>query len=94
MYSKEADLLRRISESRKAIRLKHLQLKNHMFQVDDNINKVFKPIINPLNKIASLKNINSSSISENSNVSKFKQPIIHHSTPLKKIKQSTFTETK
>ena len=76
MYSKEADLLKKISEARKAIRLKHLQLKNHTFQVDDNINKIFKPIITPLNKIASLKNISNSSSSEISNIPKSEQSIM------------------
>lgn len=87
MFSKEADLLEKISESRKAIRLKHMALKNHMFTVHDNINKVLKPIIHPLNKIASIKSQTNShkftSLNDNLRKSQIKNLPFRHSTPIK-----------
>ena len=52
MFSKEAALLQQINESRKAIRQKHLQLKVGLSDMQDEVTKVFKPIVQPLNKIA------------------------------------------
>ena len=52
MFSKEAALLKQIDESRKAIRQKHLQLKVGLSDVQDEVTKVFKPIVQPLNQIA------------------------------------------
>ena len=51
MFSKEAALLKQIDESRKAIRQKHLQLKVGPSDVQDEVTKVFKPIVQPLNKM-------------------------------------------
>ena len=91
LYSKEADLLKKNSELRKAIRLKHLHLKNHTFQVKDDINESSKALITPLNKIASLKNISNSSLSEISNIPKSEQSIIKYSTPIKKNSLTPFS---
>ena len=52
MFSKEAALLQQIADSRKVIRQKHLQLKLGLQDVQDDVTKVLKPIVNPLNKIA------------------------------------------
>ena len=68
MFSKEAALLKQINESRKAIRQKHLQLKVGLSDVQDEVTKVFKPIVQPLNKMV-----------EKSTA--LKQP--GHSTPIK-----------
>lgn len=52
MFSKEAALLKRIDESRQAIRQKHFQLKQGLQDVQDEVSKVFKPIVKPLNEMA------------------------------------------
>ena len=74
MFSKEAALLKQIDESRKAIRQKHLQLKVGLSDVQDEVTKVFKPIVQPLNKMV-----------EKSTALKQQD----HSTPIK-LKKSLF----
>lgn len=55
MLSREVAILKQIDESRRAIKQKHLQLKHGLQDIQENIGKVFKPIVQPLNQIASLK---------------------------------------
>lgn len=52
MFTKEAALLQQIADSRAAIRQKHLQLKHGLQDVQEEIGKVFKPIVQPLEKMA------------------------------------------
>lgn len=75
MFSKEAELLKQIDESRKAIRQKHLQLKVGLSDIQDEVSKVFKPIVQPLDKIAGKS-------------TKFEKQV--HSTPIKS-KHSLFS---
>lgn len=75
MFSKEAELLKQIDESRKAIRQKHLQLKIGLSDIQDEVSKVFKPIVQPLNKM----------VGEST---KFEKQV--HSTPIKS-KNSLFS---
>lgn len=69
MLSRQADILKQIDESRKAIKQKHLQLKHGLRDIQDDVAKIFKPIIQPLNQIA--------------NPPSQKKTKIHHSTPKK-----------
>ena len=52
MYSKEADLLKQIAASRKAIRHKHMQIKSGLQENEEKFSIVFQPIIKPLNLIS------------------------------------------
>lgn len=77
MFNKEADLLKQIAQSRAAIREKHSSLKQDIRNVEDKIGKIFKPIIQPLNKIADQK------ANDISNLKKMKKVSFFHSTPHK-----------
>ena len=81
MFSKEANLLQEFAESRKAIRQKHLQLRHGIQETEHGINQVFKPIIEPLNKIVKDSKKDKNVIQVLPNDSKI---IKHHSTPFKK----------
>ena len=75
MFSKEAELLKQIDASRKAIRQKHLQLKVGLFDIRDEVSKVFKLIAELLDKKAGKS-------------TKFEKQV--HSTPIKS-KDSLFS---
>ena len=51
MFSKEAAFLQKIANSQKVIRQKHLRLKHGLQDVQEEVSKVFKPIVQPLNKM-------------------------------------------
>ena len=76
MFNKEAALLKQIDESRQAIRQKHFQLKQGLQDVQDEVSKVFKPIVKPLHEMASKTH-------PPPPPPKKKQKKVHHSTPWK-----------
>ena len=80
MFSKEANLLQQIADSREAIRQKHLQLKHGIEQTENEVNQVFKPIIEPLNKI-----VNARSEKKDHIIKVSPRKSMKHSTPFKKI---------
>ena len=55
MFSKQAALLQQIADSRAAICQKHLQLKHDLHDVQEEVSKVFKPIVQPLDKMAKVQ---------------------------------------
>ena len=55
MLSKEAAVLQQIAHSQKVIRQKHLELKHGLQDVQEEVSKVFKPIVQPLEKMANEK---------------------------------------
>ena len=55
MLSKEAALLQQIADSRAVIRQKHWKLKRGLRDIQEEVGKVFKPIVQPLNKMANEK---------------------------------------
>ena len=68
MYTDRINLHKQISTSQKILREKFMKFKRGEHQVQDKVNKVFKPIIEPLNKLV-----------ESSNVKKKQK--LQHSTP-------------
>lgn len=68
MYSERINLHKQISDSREILREKFKKFKTGEHYVQDKVNKVFKPIIEPLNKLV-----------ETSNTKKKKK--LRHSTP-------------
>lgn len=72
MFTKEAALLQQIAQSRESIRQKHQQLKHGLQDVQTNVAKVLKPVIDPLNTI------------ENKGIEKNAKKKVFYSTPHKK----------
>ena len=84
MFSKEAALLKQIDESRQAIRQKHFQLKQGLQDVQDEVSKVFKPIVKPLHEMASKMSVPKMPIPK-------RKEKIYHSTPCKKLHKSNLS---
>lgn len=51
MYSKRANLHKQIAESQKILREKFKKFRKGVYDVEDDVTKTFKPIIQPLNKL-------------------------------------------
>ena len=86
MFGKEAALLQQIADSRAAIRQKHLQLKHGLHDVQEQVSKVFKPIVDPLNEIAKVplkSTIKTKNEPLNSDEEEQPEEKIFHSTPWK-----------
>lgn len=86
MFSKEAALLKRIDESRQAIRKKQLNFKHGLEDVQDKVSKIFNPIVQPLKKIAA-KEI----------IPKFEKKVlkkVYHSTPWKGPRRTNLFSSK
>ena len=94
MFSKEAALLKQIDESRNAIRQKHLQLKHGLRDVQDEVSKVFKPIVQPLNKMANEK-VTKKVVDRSPKIQTLPkiEKNIYHSTPWKLGQQLSFGNT-
>ena len=70
MYTERINLHKQISDSQKILREKFKKFKQGEHYVQDKVNKVFKPIIEPLNKLV-----------ESSTVQKKRKEKFQHSTP-------------
>ena len=70
MYKERANLHEQIAESQKILREKFKKFKKGVYDIEDDVTKTLKPIIQPLNKLV-----------ENSSEKKEKMGIIRHSTP-------------
>ena len=69
MYTKRVNLHKQIAESRKILREKFKKFKKGTFDMEDDVNKALKPIIQPLNKLAETSH------------SKPNKRLLRHSTP-------------
>lgn len=79
MFQQEANILEQIAASRNAIRKKHLNLKNGLQDVEDNMNQVFQPIIKPHDQL----------VNQTQNISKEKKKVqFQTSTPYKVFQSS------
>ena len=77
MFKQRIDFHKRISDSQNILREKFKKFKRGEHFVEESVNKVFRPIIAPLNKL--VDNSNTQRLIENSN-SKLKKRV-RHSTP-------------
>lgn len=57
MYTERINLHKKISDSQKILREKFRKFKQGEHYVQDRVNKVFQPIIEPLNKLVESSNV-------------------------------------